>query len=122
MAAAVVLDDFADVLGDGAKILDEVFGRAGAEVGVLLDGAVEIGDIGLVMLVVVELHGRLVDGGFEGSIVVGKRWNFVGHKRFLLLGMRCGPERSRIRKRDKADDSATRTASQRTGVNPTHEQ
>ena len=50
-----------------------------AEVGVLLDGAVEVGDVGLVVLVVVKLHGRFVDGGLEGGVVVGKRGKFVGH-------------------------------------------
>jgi hypothetical protein len=79
VAAAVVLDDLADVFGDGGEVLDEVFGGLGAEVGVLLDGAVEVGDVGLVVLVVVELHGRLVDVGLEGGVVVGQRGKFVGH-------------------------------------------
>jgi hypothetical protein len=38
-----------------------------AELGVLLDGAVEVGDVGLVVLVVVELHGRLVDEGSRAA-------------------------------------------------------
>ena len=50
-----------------------------AELGVLVDGAVEVGDVGLVVLVVVELHGRLVDVGFEGGVVVGQRGKFEGH-------------------------------------------
>ena len=78
VAAAVVLDDVADVFGDGVEVLDEVFGGFLAEVGVLFDGAVEVGDVGLVVLVVVELHGRFVDVGLEGGVIVGQRGKFVG--------------------------------------------
>ena len=79
VAAAVVLDDLADVFGDGGEVLDEVFGGLLAELGVLFDGAVEVGDVGLVVLVVVELHGRLVDVGLEGGVVVGERGKFECH-------------------------------------------
>ena len=53
VAAAVVADDGADVLGDAGEVGDEFFGRFLAELGVLFDGAVEVGDVGLVVLVVV---------------------------------------------------------------------
>src|ERR1039458_7737576 len=79
VAAAVVADGAADVLGDGGEVLDEVFDGPGTQFGVLFDGGVQVGDVGLVVLVVVEFHGRLVDVGFEGGVVVGKRWNFKGH-------------------------------------------
>jgi hypothetical protein len=39
----------------------------------LLDRAVKVGDVGLVVLVVVELHGRFVDIGFKRRIVIGQR-------------------------------------------------
>ncbi len=61
VAATVVLDDFADVLGNAGKVLDEFFGAFAAELRVLFDRAVEIGDVGLVVLVVVQLHGGFVD-------------------------------------------------------------
>ncbi len=89
VAAAVVLDDLADILRDGGEVLDEFFGGLLAELGVLLDGAVEVGDVGLVVLVVVELHGRLVDGGLEGGVVVGERGKFEGHVGFSCWVMRC---------------------------------
>ena len=79
VAAAVVLHDLADVLGDGGEVPDEVFGGFGGQFRVLVDGAVEVGDVGLVVLVVVQLHGRFVDVGLEGCVVVGKRGKFVGH-------------------------------------------
>jgi hypothetical protein len=82
VAATAVLDDFADVLGDGGEVGDELFGGLGAEFGVLVDGSVKVGDVGLVMLVVMEFHGRLIDSGFEGGIVISKRRKFVSHKRF----------------------------------------
>src|ERR1039457_3634748 len=49
VAAAVVLNDLADIFGNGAEIFDEVFGGTGAKVGVFLDGAIEVGDVGLVI-------------------------------------------------------------------------
>ena len=90
VAAAVVADDAADVLGDGARCLSRSSGGFLAELGVLFDGAVQVGDIGLVVLVVVELHGRLVDGGLESGVVVRKRRKFEGHGSysFIVLGFR----------------------------------
>jgi hypothetical protein len=79
MAAAIVLHDLADVLGDGAEVLDEVFGALGGKFGVLIDGSVEVGDVGLVVLIVVQLHGCFVDVGFESCVGVRKRGKFVGH-------------------------------------------
>jgi hypothetical protein len=37
------------------------------------------------VLVVVELHGCLVDVGLEGGVVVGQRGKFVGHGDLLLF-------------------------------------
>ena len=79
VSAAGVLDDLADVFGDGGEVPDEVFGGFGGQLGVLLDGGVEIGDVGMVMLVMVQLHGRLVDVGLEGVVGVRQRCEFVGH-------------------------------------------
>jgi len=59
------------------QIAEQVFGRVLAEVGVLLDGAVQIGDVGLVVLVVVQMHGFGVDVRFQSGVIIGKRWNFV---------------------------------------------
>jgi hypothetical protein len=44
--------------GMALRSLDEVFGGLCGELGVLVDGGVEVGDVGLVVLVVVQLHGR----------------------------------------------------------------
>ena len=45
-------------------------GRVLGEVGVLLDGRIEIGDVGLVMLIVVQLHCGFVNVGLESGVVV----------------------------------------------------
>jgi hypothetical protein len=87
VATAVVADGAADVLGDGGEVLDEVFDGLGTQFRVLVDGGVQVGDVGLVVLVVVELHGRLVDVGFEGGVVIRKRWNFKCHWDSPVLGM-----------------------------------
>jgi len=57
---------------------------------VLFDRAVEVGDVGLVVLVVVKLHGRFVDGGLESGVIVGKGRKFEGHGgySFIVLGFR----------------------------------
>jgi hypothetical protein len=45
-----------------------------AEVGVVGQGGIHVVDVGLVVLVVVELHGFGVDERLERRVVVGKRW------------------------------------------------
>src|SRR5271155_3576216 len=77
VAAAVVADDGADILGNVVDVSQQVLGSVFAEFGVLLDGAIEVIDVGLVMLVVVEMHGLLVDVRLERGVVIGQWWNFV---------------------------------------------
>ena len=49
----------------------------------LFDATVQIGDVGLVVLVVVKLHGGFVDIGLKSSVVVRQRWYFVSHLHLL---------------------------------------
>ncbi len=77
VAAAVVADDGANVFRHAVQIAQQVFSRVFAEVGMLLDGAVERGDVGLVVLVVMQVHRLGVDVRLERGVIVGKRWNFV---------------------------------------------
>ncbi len=91
VAAAVVLDDLADVFGDAGEVFDELFGRLFADLGVLLDRAVEIGDVGLVVLVVVKLHRRFVDEGLKRRVIVGQRGKFVGHSSSPVV-VRCASQ------------------------------
>ncbi len=78
VAAAVVLDDLANVLGNAGEVFEELLGRLFADLGVLFDCTVEVGDVGLVVLVVVKLHGRFVDGRLKRRVIVGQRGKFVG--------------------------------------------
>jgi hypothetical protein len=79
VTSAVVADDGADIFGDAGEVGEELFGGLFAEVGILFDGSVEVGDVGLVMLVVMEFHGRFIDGGLESGVVIGKGRKFESH-------------------------------------------
>jgi hypothetical protein len=79
MAATVVADYRTYIFRNAGQIGKELFGGLLAEVRVLFNRAVEVGDVGLVMLVVVQLHGRFVDGGLEGGVVVWEGRKFEGH-------------------------------------------
>ena len=45
----------------------------------LVERGIEIGDIGLVMLAVMNLHGLRIDMGFERAVIVRQRWQLVRH-------------------------------------------
>ena len=74
MASAVVANDAANVFRDGVEIADEVVDGFGGERGVIGQSCIHVGDVGLVMLVVVELHGFNVDERLKGRVFVGERW------------------------------------------------
>ncbi len=71
VAAAVVAHHGADILGNGGEIFEQVFRGVLAQVGVLLDCAIELADVGGVVLVVMQLHGGFVDVWLESGVVVG---------------------------------------------------
>jgi hypothetical protein len=73
VATAVVLDGGADGFGKGVEVFQEFFERFLFEVVVAGEGFVEVGDVGTVVFVVVDLHGLRVDVGFEGIEGVGER-------------------------------------------------
>ena len=95
MASAVVADGGADVFGDGGEGFDEVLGGFVGEVGLGGDGGVEVGDVGLVVFAVVDLHGGGVDGGLESVGGVGKRGECGGHVVSLSKGVDVESPRSR---------------------------
>ena len=78
VAPAIISHSSADVLGDAAKVAEQVLSCVLREVRMLLNRSVEVVDVGLVMLVVVQPHSFGVDVGFECSVVVRKRRQFVG--------------------------------------------
>jgi hypothetical protein len=72
VSAAVVAHGAADVFGHGVEVANQIFGALGLQVGMFLQGRVQIFYVGRVVHVMVQLHGRGVDGGFECGIVVGQ--------------------------------------------------
>ena len=52
-----------DILGDGVQVGEELFQGARVGLGVLLQGSVEVGYIGIVVFFVVEVHGLFVYRG-----------------------------------------------------------
>ena len=83
MAAGVVTNCGADVLGDGLEIFQQVFERLGLQIGVAVESLVQVGDVGAVVLVVVNLHSLGVNVGFECVKRVRKRWDGKCHGCFL---------------------------------------
>ena len=73
VAAAVVAHHAANVLGDGVEVGDEFVDRFGRQRRMAGQSGVHVVDVGLVMLVVVELHRLCIDERFESSVVVGQR-------------------------------------------------
>ena len=76
--AAVVADGRALVLGHLREVAQHVLDRGVGQRGPL-ERRVRLVHVGLVMLVVVEFHRRLVDMRFERLVGVGERRDGVGH-------------------------------------------
>ena len=87
MAAAVVADGGADFLGDDGQVVGKNFVEGLAiEIGrAFADGLVEIGDVGVVMLAVMDFHRHFVDVGLERIGWKGQGGKRVGH--VFLLGV-----------------------------------
>src|SRR6185295_3217472 len=79
VAAAVVADRAALVLGDRAEIRDDLLDGLAVEVGAG-ERIVGLVHVGLVMLVVMQLHRLLVDVRLERVVVIGKGRNLVSHR------------------------------------------
>ena len=75
----------ANVFGDRVQVADEVIHRFGGQFRVLGQRGIDVGDVGLVMLVVVQLHGLRIDERLERRVVVRKRCKFVCHRGNLLI-------------------------------------
>ena len=81
VAAAIVADGGADFLGDDGQVVGEDFvERLAVKIGcAFADGFVEIGDVGVVMLAVMDFHRHFVDVGLERIGWKGQRGKSVGH-------------------------------------------
>jgi len=56
VASAIVADGAPDVFGDGVEVADQVFRRFLVQFGMLVEGRVEVLDVGGVMHVVMQVH------------------------------------------------------------------
>ena len=83
MAAAVVADGRADILGDGIESFQQVVDRLGLERGLAFQGFVQIRNVGAVMFVVMDLHRSGVDVGFQCVKRIRKRGHAKCHGFFL---------------------------------------
>jgi hypothetical protein len=80
VAAAVVADRPAHRLGQRVDVGEELLERPVGELGGLLERRVQVGDVRLVVLAVVDLHGLRVDVRLEHVGRVGKRRERVRHR------------------------------------------
>ena len=71
MAAAVVSDGTANVFGNSRQVSNEFFRRFAEEFRMLFNGAVQIVDVGLVVLVVVIVHRFFVNVRLESVVSIG---------------------------------------------------
>jgi hypothetical protein len=78
VAAAVVAHGLLLVLRQRVEVLQDLLDRLAVELGAL-QRCVGLVHVGLVVLVVVHAHRRLVDVRLERGVVVGERRDFVGH-------------------------------------------
>ena len=72
MAAAVVADGAADVLGHGVDVLDQILDALALQLGVLVERRVEVVDVRRVVLVVMDPHRLFVDVGLQRVVIVGQ--------------------------------------------------
>jgi len=80
MPAAVVPHGSANGVRHRREVLDKGLDRLGFEGRIAGDGLVEVGDVGLVMLAVVNLHRLSVDVRFQGFLRVGEWGQLMWHK------------------------------------------
>jgi hypothetical protein len=78
VAAAIVPDGGPLVVGDPVEADEDLLDRSVGPVGAF-EGGVDLVDVGLVVLVVVDPHRLAVDVRLERVVVVGERWDRVGH-------------------------------------------
>ncbi len=83
VAAAVVADGAADVFWDCVQVAKQIFRSFFVQLGMLVEGRVQVFDVGGVMHVVMQVHRLFVDGGFERRVIVRQGGQFMRHFHFL---------------------------------------
>ena len=62
-----------------------VLSRQGSQLRQIGQGCIEVGDIGLMVTAVMDLHGQRIDVGFQRVIGIGKGWQGMAHGHLCLL-------------------------------------
>src|ERR1041385_4332260 len=85
MAAGIVTNRRANVVGHAAQVAQQVFEVLVGQLRVLAQRVVEIVDVGLMMLAVVDLHGLRVDMRLERPEIVRQRRKRMWHRERSLV-------------------------------------
>ena len=83
MASAIVADCAPNVFGNRVQVAEQVFRGFLVQFGMLVQGRVQVLDVGGVMHVVMKMHRFFIDGGFECRVVVRQGGEFMRHFFFL---------------------------------------
>src|SRR6266478_3154382 len=83
VAAGVVADGAADVFGDSVQVAKQIVRSFLVQLGMLVEGRVEVLDVRGVMHVVMQVHRLFVDGRFERRVVIRQGGDFMRHFHFL---------------------------------------
>jgi hypothetical protein len=87
----VVAHGGTNTLGHRAEVAEELLEAPGGEGVLALEGGVQVGDVGGVVLVVVDPHRLLVDVRLQRVVFIGQRRQREGHD-VLLAEVRVGME------------------------------
>ncbi len=93
VAAALVAEIVADVVGLSVELGEQSIEGFGGEVRMFCERLVEFCDVRGVMFIVMDFHRFRVDERFEGVVIVAECWNLVGFGGILCDGaFGCGAE------------------------------
>ena len=90
VASALIADGGAGGFGPGIQICDQILDGLSGQLGMSGDGGVEIIHVGLMVLVVMQVHGGRVEVRLQRVIGVGQRRQGKSSGRGCRRGCRCG--------------------------------
>jgi hypothetical protein len=103
VTAAVVADRGPDRLGHGVQVAEQLFDGLAREVRRALEGLGQVGDVGRVVLAVVDLHRLFVDVRFQRVVRVGQGGKLEWHTVLSSFGWAGGRAAPPARRRMMAD-------------------
>jgi hypothetical protein len=84
MAAAVIADSDADIFRNFVQTLEKLIDRKRLQIGMPIESLVQVRYIGVVVLVMMNFHGHLIDIGLQRIGGVWERGKNVGQRTLLL--------------------------------------